>query len=212
MLPGASKPEESTIMNTRPTRRQFLRAVAGSLAAALTFAEQEKTLTGISIINQQLSGKAVEAFNRGVFWNYFSRILTNNVGVLMLAILSSFVYGAGALFLIGWNASVIAVKIGQGTLALLPSYAHMGGLGGFVVAYLHGLFNALGFLPHGIFELPGFFVGAIAGGIISVAMTKKVYRKKEFQIIVKDALILFAWALSFVLLGALIEAYLIAAG
>jgi uncharacterized membrane protein SpoIIM required for sporulation len=176
----------------------------------LAFAEQEKTLSGISALNQQLQGQATEVFNQGVFSTYFIKIFANNTGVLLLAVLSSFVYGAGALFLIGWNASVIAVKIGQGTLALLPTYAHFGDLGALAAAYLHGLFNALGFLPHGIFELPGFFIGAIAGGIISVAMSKKAYQKKEFQIILFDALILFGWALAFVLLGALIEAYLIA--
>jgi uncharacterized membrane protein SpoIIM required for sporulation len=176
----------------------------------LAFAEQEKTLEGISSIHESLSGNATAVFNEGVFMNYFIRILFNNTGVLLLAILSSFVYGAGALFLISWNASVIAVKIAQSTLPLIQNYAHLGGLPAFILAYLNGLFNALGFLPHGIFELPGFFIGAIAGGIISVAMSKKVYRSKEFQIIITDAIILIAWALAFVFLGALIEAYLIA--
>jgi len=179
-------------------------------ARDLAFAEQETTLQGISSINQALSGNATAIFNEGVFMNYFARILFNNTGVLLLAILSSFVYGAGALFLISWNASVIAVKIAQNTLPLIQNYAHLGGLPAFVLAYLTGLFNALGFLPHGIFELPGFFIGAIAGGIISVAMSKKGYQTKEFQVIFVDAAILIAWALAFVFLGALIEAYLIA--
>jgi len=36
-----------------------------------------------------------------------------------------------------------------------------------------GLFNALGLVPHGLFESLGYFLGAISGGIIGAAISRK---------------------------------------
>ena len=175
------------------------------------FDQQEKTLEGIATLSESLSGKVTGVPNtQGDFWVYFTTIFSNNTLVLLLAVAFSFVYGAGALFLITWNASVIAVKLGQGAIALLSHYSYLGPFS-IIAAYLHGLFNALGFVPHGVFELPGFFVGAIAGGIISVVVTKKGYKKNELNVVAKDAFAMLALAIVLVFLGAVIEALLITA-
>ena len=42
-----------------------------------------------------------------------SEIFINNMGVLFLCIIFSFLYGAGAIFILTWNASVIAAAIGS---------------------------------------------------------------------------------------------------
>jgi uncharacterized membrane protein SpoIIM required for sporulation len=142
---------------------------------------------------------------KGDFWSVFNCIFGNNSFVLGLAVLFSFAYGAGAIFLIAWNASVIGVIIGTDMLALYSSYAGLGVLG-LVLAYLHGLVNAIGFLPHGIFELSAYFIGSIAGGIISVALTRKKYGAKDFELIAKDTLILLFLAYFLLFIGAMIEA------
>jgi len=125
------------------------------------FSEQNKTLGSIDELNAQLTGR-VGFFPEACkdFTTYFLAIFPNNAFVLLLVILFSFVYGAGSLFMISWNASVLGAKIGQTALGLFDSYAGHGLLQA-PLAYAHGLFDSLGLLPHGIFELPGFFVGAI---------------------------------------------------
>ena len=77
--------------------------------------------------------------------------------------------------------------------------------------YAIGIF--VGFLslaPHGIPEAMGYFIGAIAGGIISVAVSKRITMKGELKTIFKDAAILIAIALILLFIGSWIEASAIA--
>ncbi len=121
-------------------------------------------------------------------------IFNNNWGVMLMAVALSFLYGAGAIFLIGWNASIIGLFIGMEILD---------------VHWIAGLLRAVSYLPHGIWEIVGYFIGAIAGGIISVAISKRKYRTHEFEIIAKDVLVLVVLATAILLIGALVEAWLI---
>jgi uncharacterized membrane protein SpoIIM required for sporulation len=89
----------------------------------------------------------------------FEKIVVNNVGVLFISFLFSFLFGAGAIFILAWNASILSAAIGE--LAR--------GIGGF-----HGLpYAVLVFFPHGSIEILAYFIGGIAGGVISAAITKK---------------------------------------
>jgi uncharacterized membrane protein SpoIIM required for sporulation len=90
----------------------------------------------------------------------FLTIVVNNLGVLFLSFLFSFLFGAGAVFILAWNASVLAAAIGMAA----------GGLKGLP-------FAVLAFFPHGSLEILAYFIGAIAGGLISVAITR---RKSEW--------------------------------
>src|SRR3989344_975131 len=45
--------------------------------------------------------------------DFFGKIFFNNVKVLIFCILFSFIYGAGAIFILTWNASVIGAAIGN---------------------------------------------------------------------------------------------------
>ncbi len=172
----------------------------------IVFMEQEKVLKEIDNLRTSLTGNAVLATEQQdkTFLKAFNQIFPTNLMVLLLAILFSFIYGAGALYLIAWNASVLAVKISQNAIILLEK------TGDASLSYLTGLFYGIGFLPHGVFEITAFFVGAIAGGIISVAITKKTYRKNEFQTIAKDALVITIMAVFLIFIAAVIESYLIA--
>ncbi|MFH1240322.1 MAG: stage II sporulation protein M [Candidatus Diapherotrites archaeon] len=175
------------------------------------FAQQDSELDKISDLKTQLTGNAympITACDKD-FWCWFQIVMYNNSSVLLWAILFSFIYGAGAIFLISWNASIIGIVVGRDIIGLVASYAHLGVGWDLAAAYMHGLFNALGFLPHGLPEALGYFIGAFAGAIISVAISKRQYRSKEFETIAKDAFILVLIALLFILIGALIEAYLL---
>ncbi len=120
---------------------------------------------------------------KATFADTFQAIFLNNVGVMFLSFLLSFLFGAGAVFIISWNSSVLATAIGS----LAKS---IGGIKALPVA-------ALPFLPHGSLEFLAFFIGAIAGGLISVAITRR--KSKNFWLIVYDSLKLLL--ISVVILG-----------
>lgn len=122
-------------------------------------------------------------------------IFANNAVVLGLAILFCFLYGAGAIFLLAWNASVIGVLLGQKAIELQ--------------GYHMGLGAGIGLLPHGVPEIVAYFIGAIAGGIISAAIIRGKFRTKAFEQVAKDAILLIVAAYVLLFVAALVEAIVI---
>jgi len=119
-------------------------------------------------------------------------IFANNVYVLIFTILFSLAFGAGAVFILVWNASVIAAAIGiftKSNLVNLPM-------------------GLLRYMVHGIPEIGAYFVGALAGGIVSVAVIRKDLRGEGMWKILQDALILVIIAIVILLVAALMEVYL----
>ena len=129
------------------------------------------------------------AFTQGDFAS-FSRILTNNLQVTVFAFLFSLFFGAGAVFIIAWNASILGVYISQLSRHVLeiPWW---------------GLF----FLPHGIPEIGGYLCAGLAGGILSAAILRK-NSNKVLRIIVMDSVKIIALGVVLIFLGAAIEVYL----
>jgi len=127
------------------------------------------------------------------FGNQFLEIFMNNVSVLMLSFLFSFLFGAGAIFILGWNASVLAAAIGliaktSGGVKAVPAAVMM-------------------FLPHGSFEIGAYFIGAIAGGLISAAIMRK--KSLKFWFVVRDAIKLLVLSFIFLIIGGIIETFII---
>jgi len=127
------------------------------------------------------------------FGNQFLEIFANNTSVLMLCFLFSFLFGSGAIFILGWNASVLAAAIG-----LISKSA--GGMKALPAAVLM-------FLPHGSFEITAYFIGAIAGGLVSAAVMRK--KSLKFWFVVKDAAKLLIICFLFLVIGGIIETTII---
>jgi len=162
------------------------------------FAEQEKAWKFIrGEVTGNLSKAACLDSLKKDFWSCTLFIYSNNAMVLGLAVLLSFLYGAGAISLIEWNASVIGLFIGREILQK---------------NIMSGIQTAIGYLPHGIPEIFAYFFGAIAGGIISVAITKGKYKTHEFETIAKDVFVLLVLAYIVLFIAALIESALIVGG
>jgi hypothetical protein len=129
----------------------------------------------------------------------FELIFLHNLEVLGLILVFSVLYGAGAVFVLIWNASVISVFLGdlarRYVLQQPGEYALLAALGG----------GFLGLLPHGTFELLSYTTGALAGGILSAAVARKAYRSASFPLVVHDIAKLAAWAVVFLAVGAAIE-------
>jgi uncharacterized membrane protein SpoIIM required for sporulation len=119
-------------------------------------------------------------------------IFSNNIYVLIFTILFSLAFGAGAIFILVWNASVIAAAVGifsKGNLASLPI----------------GVFR---YMIHGIPEIGAYFVGALAGGIVSVAVIRRDLKGEGTWRILQDSLLMIIIAIGILFIAALMEVYL----
>ncbi len=122
----------------------------------------------------------------------FFLIFTNNVFVLIFTLIFSLIFGAGVIFILAWNASVIAAAVGifaRSQLSAMPV----------------GLAK---YLIHGIPEIASYFIVALAGGIISAAVIKHEAGTDKFWEVLQDSLNLIIVALIILFFAALIEVYI----
>ena len=124
----------------------------------------------------------------------------SNLQLLFFIFLTSFIFGAGALFVLVWNASIIGVFIGEVAhrLILLLSFGHM-------KAYFTALpVSLFRLILHGIPEFLGFFISAFAGGMISVAVIRHGFTRRSLKIIV-DGAALFGVSVVLIFIAAFLE-------
>ncbi len=120
---------------------------------------------------------------------------------MILVYALSVLFGAGSVFVLGWNASVIAVYVGSVSRSFIAQ--------GFApsAAYLFGVPLGLGsILLHGIPEIIAYFLAGLAGGILSVGILRERWGGKNFHLILKDSLVLLAVAEILIFAAAFIEA------
>lgn len=160
------------------------------------------TYTATASAITPLTGEAASAAPTFTFLGIF----LNNVEVLILAFIFSFMLGAGAVFLISWNATIIGVLVAK--IAENPKAFGAFELveGNIITNYVIALpYTLLRLLPHGIFEFGGYFFGAVAGGILSVAIVREKFKGKRTYQVFLDSLIYLGISFVLVLIGALIE-------
>ena len=154
----------------------------------------------ISNLNQQITGGAASI-------GLFGKIFLNNLKVMVFCVLFSFLYGAGAIFILTWNASVIGVAIGNFIRTNISAYAADLGLGGLSAYFYTASIGLLRYSIHGIPEILAYFIAGLAGGIISVAVIKHNYSTKSFEKILLDSSDLILIAVAVLFLAALIEVF-----
>jgi uncharacterized membrane protein SpoIIM required for sporulation len=136
-----------------------------------------------------------------------SRIFLNNVKVLVFSVLFSLIYGAGAMFIIVWNASVISVAAGNFIKMQLASF--MGSGGAATTGYLYATATTgLRYFVHGIPEILAYFIAALAGGILSTAIIKRRFGTKQFEKVAIDTTDLLVLSIIVLFIAALMEVYL----
>lgn len=131
----------------------------------------------------------------------FSFILKNNFKLLFLVFMSSFIFGSGAIFLLVWNASVVAVFAGNAIMQIAHS---LGGSSAAVMPFALPV-SLLSIAPHAIPEFIGFFIGAVAGGIFAVAFIRHKPKEAQFKIVLKDSAIMLVISCLFIVAAAFIE-------
>lgn len=138
----------------------------------------------------------------------FSIIFFNNLRVLSICILFSFLYGVGAMFILTWNATVIATAIGafiREEITLIAS-----NLGSVPVSnYFHIVSKGfLKYMPHGAIEILAYFVAALAGGIISTAVIRHSFGTRKFEKIIFDVSELLIISVALLVLSCLVEIFI----
>ena len=178
--------------------------ISGPTIQDKLFYTQNLEVENISEIRSDITGNFIGSPNSN-FQKAFSEISKNNLGVMFTAILLSFFYGAGGLFLIVWNASILSFVVIQD---ILMSFAAVSGHG--VLSFLYGVLNSfinfLGYLPHGIFEFLAYFFASVAGAILARDLFKGVFTTEFAGRALKDFLLMILIALLSYFIGTLIEA------
>lgn len=122
----------------------------------------------------------------------FVSILQNNLLVMIFTLIFSIVFGAGAIFILAWNASVISASIGifsRYNIAEIPL-----GLARYMI--------------HGFPEIAAYFVAALAGGIFGVGIIRHGLKSKMMLKVAEHTVFLILIAILFLVVAGLMEVYL----
>ncbi len=131
----------------------------------------------------EVSGRVIKP---GLAWKLFA----HNAVVLLFMFFFSFIYGVGAIYLLLWNASVIGIFVGE--------QFRQFGFNEFLSVFLR-------ILPHGLLEVGAYFMAAIAGGVLSVALMHKHHMKPQFKLIAIDIGLLLFNSIAALALAAVLE-------
>jgi len=132
-----------------------------------------------------VTGAAIQGFQR------FVAILENNAFVMLFTLLFSLVFGAGAIFVLAWNASVIA-----------------GAIGVFTKQSISGIpLGVARYMIHGFPEIAAYFITALAGGMFGVGVIRNGIRGPRFMRVVENVVVLLFIAIVILMIAAAVEVY-----
>jgi len=121
----------------------------------------------------------------------FFSILENNIYVMIFTLIFSLIFGAGAIFVLAWNASVIA-----GAIGIFTQYK--------LIEIPLGLSR---YMIHGLPEIAAYFITALAGGILGIGFIRNGIKSKKFVRVLENVVILIFVSLIILVLAGLIEVY-----
>jgi uncharacterized membrane protein SpoIIM required for sporulation len=148
--------------------------------------EIDKCISQYSFTSKAISASALSNGSR------FASIIGNNFGVMIFTLIFSLIFGAGAIFVLAWNASVISAAIGIFTQYKLTDIP----------------LGILRYMIHGFPEIAAYFITALAGGILGVGVIRHGIGNKKFVKVLLNVLILIGIGIVVLLLAAFIEVYL----
>jgi uncharacterized membrane protein SpoIIM required for sporulation len=147
--------------------------------------EIDECISRYSMTSQVISASALSNGSR------FLSIIGNNFGVMIFTLIFSLIFGAGAIFVLAWNASVISAAIG-----IFTEYK--------VTEIPLGI---LRYMVHGFPEIAAYFITALAGGILGVGIVRHGLRDKRFIKVLLNVLALMGIGIVVLLIAAVIEVY-----
>jgi hypothetical protein len=153
-------------------------------------------------ISNLIFSEQIEKFATGFFsFNFlieqsflFYKIVINNLGLMFFFFLLSLFYGSGSIFLLSWNASILGVMWGKmAKTALLLTNP--------LVFVTKTFFNFPYLLP----EVLAYFLASIAGGIVSINLTKKT----KIGIAMLDSLVFLVLSIVIIVIAGIIEVFML---
>lgn len=142
------------------------------------------------VAEYSLTSKTISSSASNSVARFFS-IIGNNFGVMILTLIFSLIFGAGAIFILAWNASVISAAIG-----IFTRYT------------IHEIpLGLLRYMIHGFPEIAAYFTTALAGGMFGVGIIRHGITNKKFAKVLVHVGILLGIALFTLLIAAVIEVY-----
>ena len=147
--------------------------------------------TGVEACVAQYAPGAIETVGAAVKEMRLLSIIENNIYVMIFTLIFSLIFGAGAIFILIWNASVIAAAIGVFTrynISEIPL-----GIGRYMI--------------HGLPEIGAYFVAALAGGMFGVGALRHGIKSKKFLKVLENSIILLFIAIILIVIAGLIEVY-----
>lgn len=122
----------------------------------------------------------------------FLSILENNVYVMIFTLIFSLIFGAGAIFVLAWNASVISAAISVFTNYQIEEIP----------------LGILRYMIHGFPEIAAYFVTALAGGIFGVGILRNGFKNGKLLRIIENTIILLFISIIILIIAALLEVYI----
>jgi len=122
----------------------------------------------------------------------FLSIISNNIYVMIFTLVFSLIFGAGAIFILSWNASVISTAIGVFSKYQLSDIP----------------LGVARYMIHGFPEIAAYFMMALAGGIFGVGVIRNGFMSLKFFRVLENVVILLFISIIFLILAGLIEVYL----
>ncbi|MBI4450464.1 stage II sporulation protein M [Candidatus Woesearchaeota archaeon] len=131
-------------------------AIAGNAA----FTEQTSTLYGVNAATASFQSPGM-----------VGQIMLNNLRILAFSLGLSLLFGFGAVLIIAWNASVMAVAVGEfvrARIGMVTASTAVTGLSAGLVRYM----------LHGIPEIMAFLTAGLAGGIVYYGILNKAFDRE----------------------------------
>lgn len=122
----------------------------------------------------------------------FLSIISNNIYVMIFTLLFSLIFGAGAIFILAWNASVISTAIGVFTKYQINDIP----------------IGIARYMIHGFPEIAAYFVTALAGGIFGVGVIRNGLLNIRFLHVLENVVILLFISILLLVAAGVIEVYL----
>jgi len=125
----------------------------------------------------------------------FSKIFINNFNIILISLIFAVFYGAGAVYILVWNASVMGYVIGT-------NIKYAAGISAVPITFLR-------YSLHGIPEMIAYIIAALAGGILYFAFIKgDITRQGRSKRILIDVVTLISISIFILVISALLEIYL----
>jgi uncharacterized membrane protein SpoIIM required for sporulation len=140
------------------------------------------------VLRNSFSSAAIGAVTKEM---RFLSIISNNIYVMIFTLIFSLIFGAGAIFVLAWNASVIAAAIG-----IFTGYD-----------WKEIPIGISRYMIHGFPEIASYFVTALAGGIFGVGVIRNGIKNKIFLRILENTVMLLFIAILLLIIAAIIEVY-----